>query len=177
MRNRTAWVIVAATAVVMLGVGASGCSGASGIENVDAAGARDAIARGAIVLDVRTQGEYQSGHIPGAVFVPDSDYSNIIDQMDKTKTYVVTCAYGSRSPAVVEFMRSEGFSSVKHLNRGVAQWYEMGGPLVAGVEPGDPADATGWGAGSAGGASSTALDNPLIAPAGLPVVVEFKTDT
>jgi len=177
MHNRTAWVVATVSVLALLGIVSAGCSGAATVENVDAAGARDALAEGAIALDIRTEGEYRAGHIPGAVFVPDSDYSNIIGQMDKSKTYVVYCAYGSRSPAAVEFMRSEGFESVKHMNRGLVQWYEAGGPLVAGAEPGDPAEATGWGGGSAGGTSSAALDNPLIAPTGLPVLVEFKTDT
>ena len=177
MHHRTLWVIAALSVVALFSIAAFGCSGSAAVENVDAAGARDAIAADAIALDIRTEGEYQAGHIPGAVFVPDSDYSNIIAQMDKTKTYVVYCATGSRSSGAVEFMRAEGFTSVKHMNRGLAHWYESGGPLATGAEPGDPAEAASWGGGTTGGPSAAVLQNPLIAPSGLPVVVEFKTDT
>lgn len=175
--NRWFWAL---TVTLVVGAAAlAGCSGSSAVENVDPAGARDAIAAGAVVLDVRTAGEYQAGHIPGAVLVPDSDYSSIVSQLDRDATYVVYCATGSRSQGVVEFMRSEGFTAVKHMNRGLAEWYNQGGPLVAGTEPGNLADATGWGSGQGGVSAGVeaALANPLMAPTGLPVVVEFKTDS
>lgn len=143
--------------------------------NVDSAGVREAVAAGATILDVRSQGEYAAGHMPGAVWVSDADYQNVLSSMDKSASYVVYCASGSRSAAAVAYMESAGFTSIYHLNTGLVSW---DGQLVGGTEPGDVSlTLQGGSGGSDTSGLAAALADPMVAPAGTPVLVEFRTDS
>ena len=70
MKPKTLMWVVVAVAVVAVAVFAFRPASGGGVANVDAAGVKKAIDAGAQVIDVRTAGEYQMGHIPGAVNVP-----------------------------------------------------------------------------------------------------------
>lgn len=111
--------IVAVVAVVAL-FGSPG--GGGGTVNVDAAGAREAIEGGAQVIDVRTEGEYQMGHLPGAINVPVDQVATAAEGWDPNKTYVIYCATGSRSASAVQTLEAMGFGSIKHLNAGIQAW-------------------------------------------------------
>lgn len=124
----------------------------AGISNVDAAGAEKAIAQGAQVIDVRSPGEYQLGHIAGALNVPIETVEAQAPSWDKNKTYVVYCATGARSTTAVETMRGLGFTSIRHFAAGLQAW---SGELEKGA------------------ASSAAK----IETAGKPVFLEFYTDS
>jgi len=50
-----------------------------------------------ILLDVRTEGEYNAEYIPGAINIPLSDLENRIDELDSSKVIIVYCKTGSRS--------------------------------------------------------------------------------
>lgn len=74
------------------------------------------VADGALLLDVRTRGEYGGGHIEGAVNVPIEDLrSRIGDLGAKTRPVVVYCASGARSHAAAQMLRSAGFVKVVDL--------------------------------------------------------------
>lgn len=127
-------------------------SGGGGIVNVDAAGAKTAIDAGAQIVDVRTPGEFQMGHIAGAINVPVDQLEAQAASWDKEASYVVYCATGSRSATAVETMRALGFKNISHLSAGVQAWTD---PLET-------------------GATSS---NQTIETAGKPVLVEFYTDS
>jgi phage shock protein E len=85
-----------------------------------------------VVLDVRTPGEFQSGHIQGAINV---DYEGLnfegeVNKLDKAKTYAVYCRSGRRSGLATEVMAKNGFTSVFNLNGGIIDWQSAGKPLV-----------------------------------------------
>lgn len=85
-----------------------------------------------VVLDVRTPGEFQSGHIQGAINV---DYEGLnfageVNKLDKTKTYAVYCRSGRRSGLATEVMAKNGFTSIFNLNGGIIDWQNAGKPLV-----------------------------------------------
>ena len=66
-----------------------------------------------VVLDVRTPGEFQSGHIQGAINV---DYEGLnfegeVNKLDKAKTYAVYCRSGRRSGLATEVMAKNGFTA------------------------------------------------------------------
>lgn len=130
-------------------------SGTAGIRNVDTAGAQKAIAAGARIIDVRTAGEYQMGHIPGAENVPVDQIATAAEGWDRNADYVVYCAVGSRSASAVQTMQSMGFKNIAHLNQGIQSW--TGGDLQTGSEQ---------------GTAGTRIET-----AGKPVLVEFYTDT
>lgn len=148
--------------------------GGGGVTNVDSTGLREALANGATMLDVRSQGEYEAAHIPGAMFVDYASFGDGVANLPKDRAYIVYCASGSRSSEVVAYMETQGFSTIYHLNQGLVTWE---GALVGGPEAGNVADAL---AGSAVGPSESmlaqALRDPLVAPNGTPVMVEFRSD-
>lgn len=127
-------------------------AGGGGIENVDSAGAQQAIDAGAQTIDVRTAGEFQMGHIPGAINTPVDQLEAAAQTWDREATYLVYCATGDRSVTAVETMKALGFVNIKHFAEGIQAWT---GEL------------------DQGGASSATT----IPTAGLPVMIEFFTDS
>lgn len=74
-----------------------------------------------VILDIRTPEEYNQGHIEGAVNIDfySDDFSNQLDELDKTKTYLTYCRSGRRSGLSLETMRDLGFLEVYDLNGGI----------------------------------------------------------
>jgi rhodanese-related sulfurtransferase len=75
----------------------------------------------AVIIDVRTQREYDYGHLDGAVVIDiyQRDFRDKINQLDKSKTYYVYCKTGIRSRSAVSYMRQSGFEKVCDLQGGV----------------------------------------------------------
>ncbi|TKB97670.1 rhodanese-like domain-containing protein [Pedobacter cryophilus] len=67
----------------------------------------------AVLLDVRTAGEFQSGTILSAknIDVMASDFNTKLSKLDKSKTYFVFCRSGNRSGNAVNMMKKEGFNA------------------------------------------------------------------
>ncbi len=69
----------------------------------------DLLAEDAIVLDVRSQAEYQSGHVKDSMHVPLPQLSKKINAIKKRKKTIVTvCASGMRSGKAAKILRSHG---------------------------------------------------------------------
>jgi phage shock protein E len=67
------------------------------------------LAEGALVVDVRSLGEYQSGHVKGSMHVPLPQLSKKINAVKKQKKTVITvCASGMRSGKAAKVLRSHG---------------------------------------------------------------------
>jgi rhodanese-related sulfurtransferase len=83
------------------------------------------------VLDVRTADEFKAGHLPGAVNldVLDSGFDKQVAALDKSKTYLVHCAAGSRSANAAGQMKALGFRSVVDLAPGFNGWKAAGKPV------------------------------------------------
>ena len=64
------------------------------------------VKQGAIILDVRSKGEYASGHIKGSV------NNNLNKLKDKNKTIITCCASGMRSASAKSILKSNGFTQV-----------------------------------------------------------------
>lgn len=77
-----------------------------------------------VVLDVRTKGEFESGHIPKAKNIPVQQLAARIKELDKHKEtpILVHCASGGRSPSAVKALIKNKFTQVYHLNRGLTTW-------------------------------------------------------
>jgi phage shock protein E len=73
----------------------------------------DLVKEGAIILDVRTKGEFESGHIKGAVNIPlDKLQANINKFKSKQKPIITCCASGTRSASAKSILQSKGFETV-----------------------------------------------------------------
>ena len=68
---------------------------------------------GAIILDVRTEGEFARGHIEGAMNIPVDDLNKKVHLIkDKNKNIITCCASGRRSAFAVNILKLNGFSNV-----------------------------------------------------------------
>ncbi|RZM27278.1 MAG: rhodanese-like domain-containing protein [Pedobacter sp.] len=79
------------------------------------------IAKGAVVLDVRTAGEFSSGHIAGSINISLGTIRDRYIELDREKTYITTCSHGLRSGKVEKILRELGF---KHVYNGGA-WVDL----------------------------------------------------
>ena len=76
-----------------------------------------------ILLDVRTEGEYNAEYIPGAINIPLSDLEGRIDELDSSKAIIVYCKTGSRSRTASETLAQRGFV-VYNMEGGITAWKE-----------------------------------------------------
>ena len=73
----------------------------------------DLVKQGAIILDVRSKGEYSGGHINGSVNISvDTLSSNLSKLKDKNKTIITCCASGMRSASAKSILKSNGYTNV-----------------------------------------------------------------
>jgi phage shock protein E len=74
------------------------------------------LAQGAVVVDVRSPGEFLSGSSKGSVNIPLPELERELSRLDPKKPIVVCCASGARSAAAKAILRKHGFKVV--LNAG-----------------------------------------------------------
>ncbi len=115
------WAIFAVLVAVVVGLSMRP-SGGAGVQNVDAAGAKKAIASGAQIIDVRTAGEFQMGRVPGALNAPVDQLETTAQSWDKDATYLIYCATGARSATAVETLKALGFKNITHFSAGIQAW-------------------------------------------------------
>ncbi len=73
---------------------------------------KELMQRGAVIIDVRSKGEFASGHIKGAKNIPLDVLGNNLNGLDKTKPVITCCASGMRSGAAKGMLKSKGFNEV-----------------------------------------------------------------
>jgi rhodanese-related sulfurtransferase len=101
-----------ALASVATVVGAVACAASSEIHELPA---------GALIVDVRTAAEYQSGHFPDAINLPVGEIAKRTSELgDASRPIVVYCRSGHRSAAAKALLEKAGFTNVTD-----------GGPLSA----------------------------------------------
>lgn len=68
---------------------------------------------GAIILDVRSKGEYQGGHIKGSINISVDSLNQNLDKLkDKNKPIITCCASGMRSATAKSILKSNGYTHV-----------------------------------------------------------------
>ena len=70
------------------------------------------VKNGAQIVDVRTPGEYQSGHIKGSKNIPLQVLGSKLNVLDKSKPVITCCASGMRSASAKSMLLQKGFSEV-----------------------------------------------------------------
>lgn len=74
---------------------------------------KDLVSAGALILDVRTKGEYKGGHIKGSVNIPLDELKNNLQRIsDKNKIIITCCASGGRSGSACSILKSLGYTNV-----------------------------------------------------------------
>lgn len=72
----------------------------------------DLVKQGAIILDVRSKGEYQGGHIKGSINIPVDTLNNNLSKLKKDKSIITCCASGMRSASAKRILQSNGYNEV-----------------------------------------------------------------
>lgn len=72
---------------------------------------KEKIANGALIVDVRTQEEFDGGHAKGSVHIPLSSLPNKLKTIQKNSPVIVVCESGARSAQAVRFLISNGFEA------------------------------------------------------------------
>lgn len=68
---------------------------------------------GAIILDVRTKGEYSGGHIKGSINISLDQLKNSLSRLpDKQKPIITCCASGMRSASAKSLLKTNGYMHV-----------------------------------------------------------------
>ena len=85
------------------------------------------IEEGYIILDVRTQEEYDQGHIPGAIVISHEKIEEKAEEVltDKDQLILVYCRSGRRSKIAAEALVELGYTNIKEFG-GIIDWsYEV----------------------------------------------------
>jgi len=84
------------------------------------------------LLDVRTPGEFEEGHLKNAMLAnihEEEEFERRVAALDKDKPVYVYCLAGGRSADAAELLRDKGFSKVVELDGGVNAWRKAGKKL------------------------------------------------
>ena len=84
-----------------------------------------------VVLDIRTPGEYQTGHLPKAILIDfyARDFADKLSKLDKQNRYLYYCRSGNRSRKSLALFQKLQFQQVYHLAHGIKSWQKAGLPL------------------------------------------------
>ncbi|HVN43283.1 MAG TPA: rhodanese-like domain-containing protein [Steroidobacteraceae bacterium] len=122
---------------VLLGLAALAYEASKARSGGQAVGPADAVRllnQGALLLDVRTQAEFDSGHIIDAHHLPQEQIASAGENLKKfkDKVVIVCCESGARSGAAARVLRAQGFTQVANLRGGLQAWRGESLPLVKG---------------------------------------------
>lgn len=76
---------------------------------------------GATLVDVRTPGEFQSGHVKGSINIPLDQLGNQLSKLKNSQNIIVFCQSGTRSRMAKMLLQQKGFNNV--VNGGT--WYRI----------------------------------------------------
>lgn len=86
-----------------------------------------------LVVDVRTDGEWENGHIDGALHVPLTRLQASLDEIPRDRELVLVCQSGYRSSTAASLLESAGYGDVADLRGGMLAW--SGGAASCAVTP------------------------------------------
>ena len=75
-----------------------------------------------VLLDVRTQEEYELARVEGAVLIPMHELQSRVEELDPDRPTIVMCHHGMRSYQVALFLQSLDFPEVANLAGGIERW-------------------------------------------------------
>ena len=70
------------------------------------------LAEGAIIVDVRTPGEFAQGHAKGSINIPLNEIQNHVNDLkNKNKVIITCCRSGGRAGSATKFLRNAGIET------------------------------------------------------------------
>jgi rhodanese-related sulfurtransferase len=91
--------------------------------------ARQLVAAGALLLDVREDDEWAAGHAPEATHLPMSRLGASVSELPKDRLIVCVCHVGARSATVAGALENAGYTTA-NLTGGMDAWIADGLPVV-----------------------------------------------
>ena len=87
---------------------------------------------GAVLVDVRTVGEWNRGHLPNArrIGMEQLEAQIAAQVPDKNTPVLVYCQSGSRSAFAASILKRMGYTKVTNLVGGIESWSRSGGPIT-----------------------------------------------
>jgi rhodanese-related sulfurtransferase len=122
------WVLV----LLAVSLVVSGCSEANepGVTEISQQELMSSPPAGALILDVRTQAEFSSGHVPGAVNIPHDELALRLSDLDSEtdRPVIVYCRSGKRAGLASTVLLEAGYTNVLHLDGDMNGWKASGLP-------------------------------------------------
>lgn len=77
-----------------------------------------------LILDVRTKGEFDAGHIEGSIQIPVDELEDRINELEEYRgnPILVYCRSGNRSSQAVNILLNNEFEEIYHMNEGFMNW-------------------------------------------------------
>jgi len=123
------WTVVVVLGALLFGAGAVRYRMGPGGRDMLAAQLQKRLGQAdCIVLDVRSDREYRSGYIPGALHIPHTRIGARLDELEphRDRSIVVYCAHGVRARMAQNTLRKAGFEDVYHLVGDMPGWQRDG---------------------------------------------------
>ncbi|MEN9353548.1 MAG: hypothetical protein RL318_873 [Fibrobacterota bacterium] len=122
------------TLLLVLSLGA--CAGSPSGENLSTGSfdsAATALAKNPkfVLVDVRTPGEFATGHLQGAKLVDfnGADFAGEIGKLPRDSKVLLYCRSGNRSGQAIKAMKALGFLDVRHMAGGMNAWKAEARPV------------------------------------------------
>jgi len=85
-----------------------------------------------LILDVRSQAEFDAGHVPGAVLIPHDQLAGRLSELDRDDWVLVYCKTGRRAGIAEKLLAENGFD-VRQIEGSWQRWSAEGRTAEAGV--------------------------------------------
>jgi rhodanese-related sulfurtransferase len=84
--------------------------------------------KGAVIVDVRENSEWNEQHIPGAIHIPLAHLNSRLSELKQYKDgpVITQCRSGIRSAQAMEILKSAGFTKVYNMDGGIIAWDKAG---------------------------------------------------
>jgi rhodanese-related sulfurtransferase len=92
-------------------------------KEISRAEAREMLADGAQLVDVRADHEWETGHLLGAVHIPLAELPERVAEIDKDRPVILYCRGGNRSSMATTALAEAGYDAAK-LSEGAVGWEE-----------------------------------------------------
>ncbi len=89
--------------------------------------AKEMIDRGEVfIMDVRTQEEYDAGHIKGSTLIPVQVLDKRLNELPRDRKILIYCRSGHRSIQASEILVNNGFKEIYNMKGGITEWINAG---------------------------------------------------
>ncbi len=136
------WIVLGAAAVIMVGAiiltsilaNPAQTANAPAPVEITVEQAFTKYQQGALILDVRSQEEWDQSHIQGSILIPLEELENRLAELPRDREMVVVCRSGYRSASAATLLMQNGFTLISSMSGGLNAWQEADFPLEGGTQ-------------------------------------------